>query len=289
MFILRARTARSMGALCVSMLIILAGCKQRSSESPAIRISMIPTTDPGKLLRASAPVKQYWQNALHRDVDLTVPTNYAAVVEALVHGQVDIAYLGGFTYLQASSRASVVPLVQRDVDQKFHSVFITRPDSGIHSLQDLKGHTFAFGDINSTSGHLMPSYFMSKGAVDPSVIEKAIYSGGHDATALSVENGKVDAGAMDELVYKKMIDTAKLSPAKVVVFYRTPEFFDYVWVCRKDLDPAVAAAFAQAMLDLDTAKDAEALKVLNAGHYVKAADASYEPLREAAKADGLLH
>jgi phosphonate transport system substrate-binding protein len=75
---------------------------------------------------------------------MTVPTNYAAVVEAIANDQVDIAYLGGFTYVQASKRSGVVPLVQRDQDQSFHSLFITHPDSGISSLSDLNGRRFAF-------------------------------------------------------------------------------------------------------------------------------------------------
>jgi phosphonate transport system substrate-binding protein len=85
-----------------------------------------------------------------------VPTNYAAVVEAIADNQVDIAYLGGFTFVQASRRGGVQPLVRRERDQNFHSVFITQPGSGINSLADLKGRSFAFGDVNSTSGHLMP-------------------------------------------------------------------------------------------------------------------------------------
>ena len=165
---------------------------------------MIPTTDPGKALRDNQPLLAYWQKQTGRTPELTIPTSYAAVVEALANDKVDIAYLGGFTYVQASARAGVKPLVQRSIDQQFHSVFITPADSKIHSLADLHGH-FVFGDVNSTSGHLMPLYYMQQEKVDPEVIKNASYSGGHDATALAVANGKAEAGAMDEQVYKKMI------------------------------------------------------------------------------------
>ena len=142
-------------------------------------------------------------------VEMTIPTNYAAVVEAIANDQVDIAYLGGFTYVQASKRAGVIPLVQRDQDQNFHSLFITHPDSGINSLSDLGGHTFAFGDVNSTSGHLMPEYFMREAKVDAEVIAKATYTGGHDGTALAVANKRVDAGALD--VYTTAIQMKKIA------------------------------------------------------------------------------
>src|SRR5262249_11079155 len=155
-----------------------------------LRVSMVPNTDPGRIVRESQPLTAYLEKETGAKVDLSVPMNYAAVVEALVNDQVDVAYLGGFTYVQASQRAGARPLVQRDRDRSFHSLFITAEASPIRSLADLKGHSFAFGDVNSTSGHLMPELTMRQQGVDPEVIAKAIYTGSHDATALAVMNGK---------------------------------------------------------------------------------------------------
>jgi phosphonate transport system substrate-binding protein len=267
------------------------GCGHSAQDTrPLLRLSMIPTTDPGKIVRESQPFVAYIEKQTGTKVELTIPTNYAAVVEAIANDRVDIAYLGGFTFVQASARAGVLPLVQRDQDQAFHSLFIAQPKSPIHSLKDLKGHTFAFGDVNSTSGHLMPSYFMQQQGVDPAVIEKAIYTGGHDATALAVANGKVDAGAMDELVYGRMVKDGKLNESQVRIFYTTPPFFDYVWAARKGLDPVIAQKFANAMLALDpgTPDQQAVLTLLNAKKYVKAENSSYDPLRQAAKDAGLL-
>jgi phosphonate transport system substrate-binding protein len=212
------------------------------------------------------------------------------VVEALVNNQVDIAYLGGFTYIQAASRAEVQPLVQRVSDQSFHSLFITQADAPIRSLADLKNKRFAFGDINSTSGHLMPAFFMKQFGLDSQVFEKAIYTGGHDATALAVAHRKVDAGAMDEQVYEKMLQTGKISERDVRVFYKTPPFFDYIWVARKTLDPAIVASFSQAMISAtpDSADGQAVLNILKATRFVPASDASYSQLRIAARDAGLL-
>lgn len=261
-----------------------------SKPATVLRISMIPTTDPGKILRESQPLVAYLEKATGAKVELTVPTNYAAVVEAIANDQVDIAYLGGFTYVQASQRAGVQPLVQRDRDRNFHSLFITQPDSGITSLTDLKGHTFAFGDVNSTSGHLMPEYFMREAKVTPEMLSKVIYSGGHDATALAVANKKVDAGALDETVFERMTKENKLDPKQVKVFYTTPPFLDYVWAGRKGLDPKLAESFSSAMLQLN-AGDPEQKKILDllsASKYVKANDSDYNKLRQAAKDAGLM-
>jgi phosphonate transport system substrate-binding protein len=271
------------------------GCsKSGGSEGTAgkktLRISMIPTTDPGKMARDSEPLVSYLERATGAKVELTVPLNYAAVVEAFGADKVDIAYFGGFTYVQASKRFGAQPLVQRERDQAFHSLFITQADSAITVLEDLKGKSFAFGDVNSTSGHLMPEYYMRKGGVDPDVIARAIYTGGHDATALAVASKKVDAGALDEAVYAKLTKDGKLDAAKLKVFYTTPPFFDYVWAARKALDPALADAFGKAMLALDPANPQHkpVLDLLQASRYVVAADASYDKLREAATAAGLL-
>ncbi|HMG22249.1 MAG TPA: phosphate/phosphite/phosphonate ABC transporter substrate-binding protein [Kofleriaceae bacterium] len=255
-----------------------------------LRLSMIPTTDPGKMARESEPLVSYLQQATGAKIELTVPLNYAAVVEAFGADKVDVAYFGGFTYVQAHKRFDAQPLVQRERDQAFHSLFITQADSPIAGLVDLKGVSFAFGDVNSTSGHLMPEYFMRQAGVDPEVIAKATYTGGHDATALAVANKKVDAGALDEAVYARLTKDGKLDAAKLKVFHTTPPFFDYVWAARKQLEPALADAFRKAMLALDPGNPQHkpVLDLLQATRYVAADDASYDKLREAATSAGLL-
>ena len=251
---------------------------------------MIPTTDPGKMLRDAQPLVDYLEQKTGTKITMTIPTNYAAVVEAMVNDQVDIAHFGGFTFVQISARAGARPLVQREQDQQFHSLFITQPGSSINSLQDLAGHTFAFGDVNSTSGHLMPEYYMRDAKVDGRVIEKALYTGGHDATALAVANKKVDAGAMDENVFQTMMKSGKMTDRQVKVFWTTPAFFDYVWAARKGLDPKISESFAKALLDLDARNPQQKviLDFLSAAKYVRANDSDYTKLRQAAKAAGLM-
>jgi phosphonate transport system substrate-binding protein len=275
--------------LCALILLCLAACKPQAN-APTLRVSMIPTTDPSKAIREMQPLVDYLSKNTGAKVDMTIPTNYAAVVEALINDQLDVAFLGGFTYVQASKRAGVKPLVQRDRDREFHSKFVTQPGSPIQSLADVKGHSFAFGDVNSTSGHLMPEYFMRQANVDPSVIAKAIYTGGHDATLLAVANGKVDAGALDEAVFQRLTTTGKVDPAKVRVFWTTPAFFDYVWVARKGLDPKLSGSVSNAFLALNDgdAQQKQILDALSAKKYLPADDASYDKLRQAAEQAGLL-
>lgn len=273
------------------LMISLTGCSAfAQSGGRKLRLSMIPTTDPGKMVRDGEPLVKYLEKETGAKVEMTIPTNYAAVVEAIANNQVDIAHFGGFTYVQASARGGAKALVQREQDQNFHSLFITQPGSKINSLKDLNGHSFAFGDVNSTSGHLMPEYYMRQAKIDLKVIEKALYTGGHDGTALAVANKKVDAGAMDENVFQKMMKDGKINDRQVRVFWTTPPFLDYVWAARKDLDPKLAESFSNAFLKLD-AKNPEhkaILDFLSAAKYVRAKDSDYAKLRQAAKDAGLM-
>jgi phosphonate transport system substrate-binding protein len=261
----------------------------RAAEGP-LRVSMIPTTDPSRMLREAEPLVKHLQQATGRRIELTIPQNYAAVVEAMVQGQVDLAHFGGFTFVQANRRAGAVPLVQRERDRNFHSKLITARDD-VKGLADLAGKRLAFGDVNSTSGHLMPAYFMRREGVDAAVLDGALYTGGHDATALAVAQKKVDAGALDEAVWERLVQDGKVDPSKVRVFWTTPPFVDYVWAARKDLDPSLRQKLAEAFLSLspDNPAHRPILELLSAkGRYVPVDVAAYAPLREAALREGLL-
>jgi len=276
--------------LRLALLTLLLAGAPKAADAPPLRVSMIPTTDPSKMLRDAEPLVARLEKATGRKVKLTIPQNYAAVVEAMVQGQLDLAHFGGFTFVQASKRAGAVPLVQRERDRAFHSKFITARDD-VKSLADLKGKRFAFGDVNSTSGHLMPAYFMRKEGVDPAVLDGAIYTGGHDATALAVAEKRVDAGALDEAVWDRLVKEGKIDASKVRVFWTTPAFVDYVWAARKDLEPEIQKKLAQAFLTLDpaSAEDKKVLDLLSAtGRYVPVDVAAYAPLRDAAVREGLL-
>jgi phosphonate transport system substrate-binding protein len=230
-------------------------------------------------IKEKAPLKAYLEQKLGRTVNLIIPTNYNATVEALGNGSLDFAYLGGLTYIKAHARYNVVPLVQRSSDLQFRAYFITSTNSSIHSLGDLKGKNFAFGDINSTSGHLMPYLEMRQAGVDPNTSLKYRYTGSHAATAKAVESGAVDAGALDETVYNSMIAEGKLDPNKVRIFYKSKPFVDYVWAARKDVDPATQEKFAQAFTELKEGQDDEILKILRGTNFVRASNEEYTVLR----------
>jgi len=249
----------------------------------ALRIGMIPDAGATQVsIDEKVPLRDYLSAKIGRPVELVIPTNYNATVEGLGNGSLDFAYLGGLTYVKAHQTYGVIPLVQRASDRQFHSLFITQTDSTIQKLTDLRGKKFAFGDVASTSGHLMPDYALRNAGIDPDKDLTVRYTGNHPATAKAVESGAVDAGALDESVYKSLIDGGQIDKTKVRVFYTTPPFVDYVWVARKDIAKSDQDSLTNAFLSLHSLADDKILSILRGTSFVKADDAEYATLRSVA-------
>ncbi len=276
----------------VCMLIVAGGLAQAGEPLKELRVSAIPDENPNELMRIYAPFAEYLSRELNIKVTYTNVVDYAATVEALAAKKLDMVWYGGFTFVQARKRTGdAIPLVSREEDLTFHSKFITRPETGIRALTDLKGKTFSFGSVSSTSGHLMPRYFLLQNGINPERdFAKFSFSGAHDATVLWVESGKVDAGALNEAVWDKLLQTKKVDTGKVRVFWTTPPFVDYVWAVRGDLDTGLQERLASALLKLDANKpeDKRLLDLHRTKKYVRVKLEDFKPVEEAAVAAGLL-
>ncbi|MBA2965075.1 MULTISPECIES: putative selenate ABC transporter substrate-binding protein [Ramlibacter] len=256
------------------------------------RITAIPDESPTELARKAAPLVKYLEQRLGVKAEYTPVTDYAAAVEALANQQVDLAWFGGFTFVQAQQRSGgkVVPLVQREEDEKFRSVFVTT-EAGIKSLADLKGRTLSFGSQSSTSGHLMPRSFLLGAGVDPDRdLKRVAYSGAHDATVAAVASGKVDAGALNISVWDKLVADKKVDPAKVRVFFTTPAYYDYNWTVHADMPAPQRERLAKAFLDLNNAtpEGREILELQRATRFVPTRAENYKGIEAAARNAGLL-
>lgn len=256
-----------------------------------LRVSAIPDEAPTELLRKFKPLGAYLEQQLGMKVEFVPVADYPAVVEALATDRLDMAWLGGFTFVQVNLKTgNAIPLVQREQDAAFTSTFISA-DPQVKSLKDLKGKTFAFGSISSTSGSLMPRYFMLQDGIKPeSYFSRVAYSGAHDATAAWVQAGKVDAGVLNSSVWDKLVKSGKVDTAKVKVFATTPTYFDYNWTVRGTLDPALAEKIKQAFLALDPANPEHKaiLDLQAASRFIETKPENYKGIEEAARAADLL-
>ncbi|SER42323.1 phosphonate transport system substrate-binding protein [Azotobacter beijerinckii] len=262
-----------------------------SQAAEVLNVSAIPDEAPTELLRKFKPLGAYLEKELGMPVKFVPVADYAAVVEGLAANRVDLAWLGGFTFVQTRLKTgNAIPLVQREQDEKFTSKFISA-DPTVKSLQDLKGKTFAFGSVSSTSGSLMPRYFMLKDGIKPEeFFSRVAYSGAHDATVAWVQSGKVDAGVLNASVWDKLVAAGKVDTDKVKVFATTPTYYDYNWTVRGTLDPALTAKIKKAFLALDPAKPEHKaiLDLQAASRFIETKPENYQGIEEAARAAGLL-
>ena len=280
------RTARAALACGLLFFAVLA------TAQPVLRITAIPDESPTELARKAAPLVKYLEAKLGMKVEFTPVTDYAAAVETLVNRKTDLAWLGGFTFVQAHVRSGgkVLPLVQREEDERFRSVFITS-DPAITKLTDLKGKDVSFGSQSSTSGHLMPRSFLLQAGVDPDKdFKRVAYSGAHDATIAAVASGKVQAGALNISVWDKFVAEKKVDPGQVRVFFTTPPYFDYNWTVHADMPAALREKLTAALLGLspDTAEGKEILALQRATRFVPTKVDNYKGIEAAARSAGLL-
>ena len=263
-----------------------------SAADKVLRVSAIPDEAPTELQRKFAPLGKYLEAETGMKVQFIPVSDYAAVVEALASNKIDMAWLGGFTYVQARIRTkgTATPIVQRAEDAKFTSKFITASPA-IKSLNDLKGKTFAFGSPSSTSGSLMPRYYLQQAGITPEKDFKTVaYSGAHDATVAFVTAGKAEAGVLNTSVWDKLVEQKKVDPAKVRVFATTPTYYDYNWTVRGNLDPALVKKLTTAFLKLDPAKpaDKQIMDLQRASKFIPTTKANYDSIEKAARTAGLL-
>lgn len=256
------------------------------------RLTAIPDESPTELARKAAPLVKYLESTLGMKVEYTPVTDYAAAVEALVNKKVDMAWFGGFTFVQANVRSGgkIVPLVQREEDEKFRSVFISS-DPAVKSLADLKGKDVSFGSQSSTSGHLMPRSFLLQANINPEKdFGRVAYSGAHDATIAAVASGKVQGGALNISVWEKFVADKKVDTDKVRVIYTTPAYYDYNWSVHADMPAAQREKLAAALLKLDraTPQGKEVLDLQRATRFVPTKAENYKGIEAAARSANLL-
>ncbi|CAB5723671.1 Phosphate-import protein phnD precursor [Delftia tsuruhatensis] len=286
------RSALRQAAACVLAASTLSSLPALAAEPAVLRVSAIPDEAPTELQRKFEPLGKYLSAQTGMKVVFTPVTDYAAVVESLATRKLDLAWLGGFTFVQAKIRTNgtAIPIVQREEDARFTSKFITA-NPAIKTLADLKGKSFAFGAPSSTSGSLMPRFFLQQDGINPEKDFKTVaFSGAHDATVAFVAAGKAEAGVLNASVWDKLVETRKVDTSKVRVFATTPPYFDYNWTVRGDLDPALVKKLTDAFLALDPAKPEHKaiLELQRAARFVPTQASNYEGIEAAAKSAGLL-
>ncbi len=269
--------------------VALAGCGGGSSDE-TLRVGLIPNQNPEEVEAQYQPLEDYLAEEIGRDVEVSVPATYNAVVEALVSGELDMAYFGGLTYVQARQRADITPLVTevnpRTGTTKYHSLIITPTESDISEVMDIEGGDFAFGSVSSTSGSLYPSIMLQKAGIDYRTdLGEFTYTGGHDTTAQAVANGRVDAGGLEDRIFYDLRDEGAIEEDSVRIVAESEPIEGYPWVVRDDLSGEDREALAGAYLNME---DPELLDLMRAESYERVSADDYDYTEKQARALDLL-
>jgi len=254
----RERWTAAFAGLCLALLPAVlppepASLLPAAEAQQVLRIGAIPDQNPEKLNRLYGLVADELSQQLGVKVSYVPVTDYAAAVSSFRTGSLDLVWFGGLTGVQASlQKPGAQMLAQRDIDAQFYTVFIANARSGIKPIQNqkglvaLKGKRFTFGSESSTSGRLMPQYFLAQAGVKLADFAGGApgFSGSHDATIALVQSGTYDAGAVNEQVWKSNLRSGKANRSKVVQIWRTPSYPDYLWLGQPNLDQRFGKGFS---------------------------------------------
>jgi phosphonate transport system substrate-binding protein len=238
-------------------LLVLACSPEAQQQAPqALRIGILPDERADALRDRYTPLLAYLSEQLKIEIEMKIPTDYTELVKLFQDGDIDIAYLGGATFVHSHQEYGVVPLVMRDVDVNFTTYFLAKAEATEVNIPDFNQKSFSFGSTLSTSGHLMPRYFLGEMGINPETFFRTVqYSGRHDRTATWVQDGIVDLGAVNSEIVEEMFRDGRLEPDSVRIVWETPPYADYVWASRSELGVDLTRRLRDAFLGLSPADE----------------------------------
>jgi len=273
---------RKVIAVCLVGWIFMIGIPLLAGEAPkVVRIGVIPTVSSTEVSEMWKPVLKYLSHRLGVRFRLYTASDYAGIIEAMRFKKIEVAYFGPKSYVEAHDRANAWAIVREkglDGSTGYYSIIITKKDSGLSSIRDLRGKVFAFNDPNSTSGYLVPmSYFLTKLNIVPEeYFSRVIFSGSHEASIMAVKTGKVDAASTNNLDLARVISFGKASKEDFNVIWRSKLIPGAPIAVRGDLPYDFVQKLRKAFLEIPS----RVLKGLRITGYVQTDDSDYDPIRE---------
>lgn len=275
---------------------ILALVATSTATAQTFVFTAIPDEDETQLVERFRGIADYLSEQLEVDVRYIPVKSYAAAITAFRNNQVQLAWFGGLSGVQARA---LVPgseaLAQGVEDQAFYSYFIANKSTGLDRADELpeglRGKTFTFGSKGSTSGRLMPEYYIRErfNEAPETVFSRVGFSGNHTRTLRLVESGTYDVGALNYKVWEKELEDGNINTDDVKIIWKTPSYSDYQWSIRGDVDDRFGEGFKnkvrQALLNLD---DPALLESFPREGFIPASNDDYEPIRSVATELGII-
>lgn len=274
-------------ALALSALIGLSAAASAQDADPEVlKVALLPDENASELIKRNQPFKDYLEEALGREVEMIVTTDYSSMIEAMRFGRIHLAYFGPLSYVLAKSKSDIEPIAAmiKDGAPTYRSVVIANAASGVDSLQDAAGKTVAFGDRASTSSHLIPKSMLAAAGLEADADYEQQFVGSHDAVAIAVQNGNAEVGGLSEVIWAHVTERGLVDASKITVLGYSKAYPQYPWTMQSNLAPALKTAIRDAFLNLE---DEEVLEAFGAEGFAAATDADYDVIRELAALLGL--
>ena len=279
--------------LILTLSLVVAGCSDENTpyDPKVLRVAVLPDESPDQLLTRHKPLIEFVAKGLGVEYKLIIPDDYSHFDRLFSEGKVDLAYFGGVTFVLANAKNDAQAVAMRDIDANFTSSFLVLSSNPAPDIESLKGESLAFGSRLSTSGHLMPRYFLNKNGYEPeNFFSDVTYSGAHDKTAEWVRDGVVTLGALNSRVVERMYDSGRLSADKVRILWRTPPYPDYVWAVRNNVSETFRSKMQDLFLSLSITNP-ENRVILERAHakgFLPAHNKDFELLKKISETLGLL-
>jgi phosphonate transport system substrate-binding protein len=247
-----------------------------------LKVALLPDESASTIIKNNQGLKLYLEKELGKKVELVVTTDYSSMIEAMRHGRLDLAYFGPLSYVLARSKTNIEPFAARvhQGSSTYQAVVIGNVAAGINNLEDIKGKNMAFGDVASTSSHLIPKFLLKSKGLEAKKDYKEHFLGSHDAVALAVQNGHAQAGGLSKIIFETLIEKGTINKNSVKIITTSKPYPEYPWALRSDLNPALKEKVKKAFWGL---KNKEILKPLKADGFAPITDQDYDVIRDLAK------
>lgn len=285
--------------LLVLILIVVVGLvvwqwnkTSEEGEIKVLKMGLIPADDAAEMIRDYEPIKEYLSEQLGIPVEIQVTSDYTAAIEAMRARHIDLAWFGPFSYVIAANVAGAEAIVngvrRSDGKSDYHSIIVVRADSGIETIEDLKGKSFAFVDPASTSGNLIPRKILLENNIDPdNDFSISYYAGTHNAVEYAIANGKVDAGADSDNSYNRMVEAGEIDPAVNKIIYTSESIPGSPIAVRGDLPQELKQKIQDALISMNEQTIHQVSGWGDIASYQKVFDLDYDIIRQTAEILGM--
>lgn len=267
-------------------LILLVGSLIFAEESKLLRWALIPAEEPALEMELWRPIGDYLEEKIGIPIEMTISTDYTALVTAMKYGHADMARFGPFNYVLATTQTeceAIVRSIKKSTGKDaYYGLIITQRTSDIETLQDLKDRTFAFVDPASCSGGLVPKTALIKNGIDPDKdLKETYYAGSHQAVILAIRGDKIDAGAVADNRLWDAVEAGVIRECDYVIIWRSELICNSPIAVRSDMDEELKQKLIQAFLEMP--KELALNYGCKALGWVIAKDKDYDPIREIAE------